>query len=214
MSQVRHLPDAASESGEPQPDPGCRRPVGKVKSNARRADDADSPRSSRRAGRVTHVAVVGPARHDDRPDCRYAHPDPQRRPDRAAAGRYAQLRSSAAGSPRFSRTRAISGISRSSKPFRPRPCGSRKYGPNGERLITRIDRVSKRAGASTTATRTSKPILGGMGDPPDRHARGVLSDRLPCRQGRRRALALILRREGKRVPCPVLDGSRYPCRPV
>jgi small subunit ribosomal protein S8 len=30
-----------------------------------------------------------------------------------------------------------------------------KYGPNGERLITRIDRVSKPAVASTTDTRTS-----------------------------------------------------------
>ena len=30
-----------------------------------------------------------------------------------------------------------------------------KYGPNGERLITRIDRVSKPAGGSTRATGTS-----------------------------------------------------------
>ena len=45
-----------------------------------------------------------------------------------------------------------------------------KYGPNGERLITKIDRISK-------GYRDLKPILGGMGIQILSTPRGIVSDR-------------------------------------
>ena len=52
-----------------------------------------------------------------------------------------------------------------------------KYGPNGERLITRIDRVSKPGRRVYMGYRDLKPILGGMGIQILSTPRGVISDR-------------------------------------
>src|SRR5215813_10557074 len=52
-----------------------------------------------------------------------------------------------------------------------------KYGPNGERLITRIDRVSKPGRRIYKGYRDLKPILGGMGIQILSTPRGVISDR-------------------------------------
>jgi small subunit ribosomal protein S8 len=52
-----------------------------------------------------------------------------------------------------------------------------KYGPNGERLISRIDRVSKPGRRVYKGYRDLKPILGGMGIQILSTPRGVLSDR-------------------------------------
>jgi small subunit ribosomal protein S8 len=52
-----------------------------------------------------------------------------------------------------------------------------KYGPNGERLISRIDRVSKPGRRVYLGYRDLKPILGGMGIQILSTPRGVLSDR-------------------------------------
>ncbi len=47
-----------------------------------------------------------------------------------------------------------------------------KYGPNGERLITRIDRVSKPGRRVYMGYRDLKPILGRHGHPDPEHAPG------------------------------------------
>src|SRR5204862_7482559 len=52
-----------------------------------------------------------------------------------------------------------------------------KYGPNGERLISRIDRISKPGRRIYRGYRDLKPILGGMGIQILSTPRGVLSDR-------------------------------------
>jgi small subunit ribosomal protein S8 len=52
-----------------------------------------------------------------------------------------------------------------------------KYGPNGERLINRIDRVSKPGRRIYLGYRELKPILGGMGIQILSTPRGVISDR-------------------------------------
>jgi small subunit ribosomal protein S8 len=52
-----------------------------------------------------------------------------------------------------------------------------KYGPNGERLINRIDRVSKPGCRVYRGYRELKPILGGMGIQILSTPHGVLSDR-------------------------------------
>lgn len=52
-----------------------------------------------------------------------------------------------------------------------------KYGPNGERVITRIDRVSKPGCRVYAGYRELKPILSGMGIQILSTPRGVLSDR-------------------------------------
>jgi small subunit ribosomal protein S8 len=52
-----------------------------------------------------------------------------------------------------------------------------KYGPNGERLITKIDRVSKPGCRVYRGYKDLKPILGGMGIQILSTPRGVLSDR-------------------------------------
>ena len=52
-----------------------------------------------------------------------------------------------------------------------------KYGPNGERLITRIDRVSKPGRRIYSGYKELKPVLGGMGIRILSTPRGVLSDR-------------------------------------
>jgi len=52
-----------------------------------------------------------------------------------------------------------------------------KYGPNGERLITRIDRVSKPGCRKYTGYKDLKPVLGGMGIQILSTPRGVISDR-------------------------------------
>ena len=52
-----------------------------------------------------------------------------------------------------------------------------KYGPNGERLITRIDRVSKPGCRVYRGYKDLKPILGGMGIQILSTPRGVISDR-------------------------------------
>ena len=52
-----------------------------------------------------------------------------------------------------------------------------KYGPNGERLITRIDRVSKPGRRVYIGYKELKPVLGGMGIQILSTPRGVVSDR-------------------------------------
>jgi small subunit ribosomal protein S8 len=52
-----------------------------------------------------------------------------------------------------------------------------KYGPNGERLITRIDRVSKPGCRVYRGYKDLRPILGGMGIQILSTPKGVVSDR-------------------------------------
>ena len=52
-----------------------------------------------------------------------------------------------------------------------------KYGPNGERLITKIDRVSKPGCRKYAGYKELKPILNGMGIQILSTPKGVLSDR-------------------------------------
>jgi small subunit ribosomal protein S8 len=52
-----------------------------------------------------------------------------------------------------------------------------KYGPNGERLITRIDRVSKPGCRVYRGYKDLKPVLGGMGIQILSTPKGVFSDR-------------------------------------
>jgi small subunit ribosomal protein S8 len=52
-----------------------------------------------------------------------------------------------------------------------------KYGPNGERLINRIDRVSKPGCRRYKGYKDLKPVLGGMGIQILSTPKGVLSDR-------------------------------------
>jgi len=59
-----------------------------------------------------------------------------------------------------------------------------KYGPNGERLIRRIRRISKPGRRVYSRVADLKPVLGGMGIRILSTSRGVLSDR----EARRRKL--------------------------
>src|SRR3954453_2136859 len=52
-----------------------------------------------------------------------------------------------------------------------------KYGPNGERLIPRFDRVSKPGRRVYSGYKELKPVLGGMGIQILSTPRGVISDR-------------------------------------
>src|SRR4051812_7949118 len=52
-----------------------------------------------------------------------------------------------------------------------------KYGPNGERLITRIDRVSRPGRRVYRGYKDLRPILGGMGIQILSTPKGVVSDR-------------------------------------
>jgi small subunit ribosomal protein S8 len=52
-----------------------------------------------------------------------------------------------------------------------------KYGPNGERLITQIDRVSKPGCRRYMGYRDLKPVLGGLGIHILSTPKGILSDR-------------------------------------
>lgn len=52
-----------------------------------------------------------------------------------------------------------------------------KYGPNGERLITRIDRVSKPGCRTYRGYKELRPVLGGMGIMILSTPRGIVSDR-------------------------------------
>ncbi len=52
-----------------------------------------------------------------------------------------------------------------------------KYGPNGERLMTKIDRVSKPGCRKYQGYKDLKPVLGGMGIRVLSTPKGILSDR-------------------------------------
>ncbi len=52
-----------------------------------------------------------------------------------------------------------------------------KYGPNGERLITKIDRVSKPGCRRYSGYKELRPVLGGMGIRILSTPQGVVSDR-------------------------------------
>ena len=52
-----------------------------------------------------------------------------------------------------------------------------KYGPNGERLITKIDRVSKPGCRKYMGYKDLKPVLNGMGIQVLSTPKGVISDR-------------------------------------
>jgi small subunit ribosomal protein S8 len=52
-----------------------------------------------------------------------------------------------------------------------------KYGPNGERLITKIDRISKPGRRVYRGYKELKPVLGGMGIQILSTPRGIVSDR-------------------------------------
>ena len=98
-----------------------------------------------------------------------------------------------------------------------------KYGPNGERLINRIDRVSKPGRRVYMGYRELKPVLGGMGIQISEHAAG--SHQRPPRahrKSRRRGAGLTrVRGAGwhrtdtpsrrKTERCRGLDASPFPC---
>jgi small subunit ribosomal protein S8 len=52
-----------------------------------------------------------------------------------------------------------------------------KYGPNGERLITKIDRISKPGRRIYRGYKELRPVLGGMGIQILSTPRGIVSDR-------------------------------------
>ena len=52
-----------------------------------------------------------------------------------------------------------------------------KYGPNGERVIQRIRRVSKPGGRVYTSAKDLRPVLNGLGISILSTSRGVMSDR-------------------------------------
>ncbi len=52
-----------------------------------------------------------------------------------------------------------------------------KYGPNGERLITRIDRISKPGRRLYRGYKELRPVLGGLGIQILSTPRGIISDR-------------------------------------
>ena len=52
-----------------------------------------------------------------------------------------------------------------------------KYGPNGERLITKIDRISKPGRRLYRGYKELRPVLGGMGIQILSTPKGVISDR-------------------------------------
>ena len=52
-----------------------------------------------------------------------------------------------------------------------------KYGPNGERLINKIDRVSKPGCRKYQGYKQLKPVLGGMGIQVLSTPKGIISDR-------------------------------------
>ena len=52
-----------------------------------------------------------------------------------------------------------------------------KYGPNGERLISKIDRISRPGRRIYRGYKDLKPVLGGMGIQVLSTPRGVISDR-------------------------------------
>lgn len=52
-----------------------------------------------------------------------------------------------------------------------------KYGPNGERLITKIERVSKPGRRAYTGYKSLKPVLSGLGIRILSTPKGILSDR-------------------------------------
>ena len=52
-----------------------------------------------------------------------------------------------------------------------------KYGPNGERLITKIDRISKPGRRLYRGYKELRPVLGGMGIQVLSTPQGVISDR-------------------------------------
>ena len=52
-----------------------------------------------------------------------------------------------------------------------------KYGPNGERLITKIDRVSKPGCRKYMGYKQLRPVLGGMGIQILSTPLGIISDR-------------------------------------
>ncbi|MEX0825046.1 MAG: 30S ribosomal protein S8 [Pirellulaceae bacterium] len=52
-----------------------------------------------------------------------------------------------------------------------------KYGPNGERVITSIKRVSKPGRRRYSRSRELRPVLGGLGIQIISSSRGVISDR-------------------------------------
>ncbi len=82
------------------------------------------------------------------------------------------------GSPRSSRTKGTSGISSGLETVPARTLRLHvKYGPNGEKLITKIDRVSKPGCRKYAGYKFLKPILGGMGIQILSTPKGVLSDR-------------------------------------
>ena len=63
-----------------------------------------------------------------------------------------------------------------------------KYGPNGERVIQSIKRVSKPGRRLYTRSKELKPVLGGLGISIVSTSRGVISDReASARQHRRRS---------------------------
>ena len=197
LSQVRHLPRSASGTW---PLPGLIPGVeGQLVPQVRRLPHL-LPQHWPSDGLIPGVRkaswyprTVRTIRHDDRPDRRHAHPDPQRRPDRAAARRHARLQAQGRASPRCckdegyisatapastSRTRRrrrVPGGRRSAS--RTRAAGYLKYGPNGERLITQIDRSASPAAGSTRATRNSSRSSTAWASRSSAPRKGVISDR-------------------------------------
>ena len=110
-----------------------------------------------------------------------------------------------------------------------------KYGPNGERLITKIDRISKPGRRIYRGYKELKPILGGMGIQILSTPRGIVSDRRArAEKVGGEVLATDLLKpdirtaaahdglvpiptstpEEMRDPCLVSVANRSPCRPT
>ena len=122
---------------------------------------------------------------DDRPDCRHADSDSQRRANRAAVCRYAHFhkQGSTGGSP--CNVKGSSGTSKSwITEHRKRPCESNlKYGPNGERVIQVIDRVSKPGCRVYVRSQEMQDVRDGLGVSILSTSKGVLSNREAKAQG-------------------------------
>ena len=132
--------------------------------------------------------VKGPRNnHDDRPHRRHVDPYPQRGARRTASCGTAGFQSEARTGRKSSSARATSGTGRKCNPPRPNQIRIHlKYGPNGERVIRHIRRVSSPGRRVYSGSTKLKPVLNGLGICIISTSRGVISDReAPAAEPRR-----------------------------
>ena len=194
LSQVRHLPDLLPEPGQPRPDPG--RQEGELVS--RPAIDADVDPTcldSRIAETPRRADAARPPIVSPSPGALPAAVDE----DRSAmmtdpiADMLTRIRNAVrierplVDMPASKIRRGIAQVLKDEgyiwdfEEIETVPARTlrlhMKYGPNGERLITRIDRVSKPGRRVYSGYKELKPILGGMGIQILSTPQGVISDR-------------------------------------